>query len=163
MCGCWSESSACWVAAGTPELVTNRIGLPLSAAHPAAGIAYCGSSAEAMTTSGLGLPAAAVANRSMAAVSVNGSLPLMAIERMPLTRGTDPTRITWAPSAEPDPAGANAFRVVAVIGGSEPGPESRSGARIGQAISTEAAIAASQSLVGASATTGGCVPGATEG
>ena len=39
MWGLESASSAWRVAAGTPEALTNRIGSPLSAAQPAAGIA----------------------------------------------------------------------------------------------------------------------------
>ena len=50
-----------------------------------------------------------------------------------------------------------------VAGGSAALPESRIGARIGGAISTEAAIAASQSSVGAIVTAVGWVPAATEG
>ena len=50
-----------------------------------------------------------------------------------------------------------------VAGGSEVLPESRIGAPIGGAISTDAAIAASQSSVGAIVTAVGWVPGAAEG
>ncbi len=47
--------------------------------------------------------------------------------------------------------------------GSEPEPDSSTGAWIGGAISTEEASAACQSSVGASVTTVGCVPGAALG
>ena len=70
-------------------------------------------------------------------------------------------RSTWAPPAEP--VGASMLSACAVAAGSEPLPDSRIGARIGGAISTEAAIAASQSSVGASVTAAGWVPGAEDG
>jgi hypothetical protein len=49
--------------------LTNSTGSPLSAAQPAAGIAYAGSVAEAITTSTLVLPCTALTNRSMLAAS----------------------------------------------------------------------------------------------
>ena len=59
--------------------------------------------------------------------------------------------------------GANAVSVLEVAAGSELGPDSSTGAWMGGAISTDAAIAASQSPVGASVTAVGWVPGAAEG
>ena len=70
MWGFWWDCSAWLVACGIPERDTNRIGLPLSAAQPAAGIAYWGSSPDAITTSLEALPAAALAKRSIAAASL---------------------------------------------------------------------------------------------
>ena len=64
-------------------------------------------------------------------------------------------RMTWAPPDAPDPAGAIVLSAWVVIPGTIAGPESRSGARIGAAIRTEAAIAAFHYVVGAIATTGG--------
>ena len=94
MWGLESARRAWRVAAGTPEAPTNRIGSPLSAAQPAAGIAYAGLVADAITTSLLGCPETAETKRSMPAASVYGSLPLIAAERMPLTVGTAPMRMT---------------------------------------------------------------------
>src|SRR5947209_946044 len=146
-----------------PVLDTNRTGSPLSAAQPAAGIAYAGSSAEAITTSGVALPAAAVAKRSIAAVSANGSEPEMVAARRPFGAGTSPIRITCAPPAAPLPVGESTPSASTVADGRLELPERRTGARIGDAISTDAAIAASQSSVGAIVTTFGWLPGAAEG
>ena len=121
------------------------------------------SSAEAITTSGLGLPAAAVAYRSIAAASAYGSVPEIAAPLRPVAAGTSPTRITCAPPTEAAPVGARRCSAFVVAGGSAPGPESRIGARIGGAMRTDAAIAACQSSVGASATAVGWVPGTVEG
>src|SRR5690348_9522714 len=63
----------------------------------------------------------------------------------------------------PAPAGASALSVSLVADGSEVDPDSRIGARIGDDISTDEAIAACQSSVGASVTAVGWVPGAAEG
>src|ERR1700761_9237520 len=71
--------------------------------------------------------------------------------------------MTWAPPAGPDPVGASAVRASLVAAGSVVGPESRTGAWMGEAISTEAAIAACQSPVGASVTAVGWVPDTTDG
>ena len=65
--------------------------------------------------------------------------------------------------AGPDPVGASFVSVSAVAGGSEVLPESSTGAWMGGAISTDAAIAACQSSVGASVTAVGWVPAPTDG
>ena len=95
MWGIWSDCSACAVAAGIPEAFTNRIGSPLSAAQPAAGIAYAALSADAITTSGLGLPGGG----ALEAVDRGGEL-VRAVARdrgaaQPLGRGNvaDPDRL----------------------------------------------------------------------
>src|SRR5579885_1036688 len=130
MWGFWWAVSAAAVAGGTPEGDTNRTGSPLSAAHPAAGMAYAGSLVEAITTSGLGLPPpAAVANRSIAAASVYGSVPGIAAARSPLTAATFPIRMIWAPAIWPAPVGLSRLSAFALAGGSAPEPESRIGAR----------------------------------
>src|ERR1700733_3982083 len=72
-------------------------------------------------------------------------------------------RMTCAPPAAPDPVGASADRASLVAAGSAVAPESSTGAPMGGAISTDAAIAACQSPVGASVTTFGWVPGTTDG
>ena len=89
--------------------------------------------------------------------------PEIAALRMPLTAGTSPTRITCAPAIAPEPVGASRPSALVVAGGSAVLPESRIGARIGGAISTEAAIAACQSSVGAIVTAVGWVPATWEG
>ncbi len=61
------------------------------------------------------------------------------------------------------PVGASRLSASAVVGGIAVLPDSSTGARIGGAISTEAAIAACQSSDGASVTAVGWVPGAAEG
>src|ERR1700761_9855807 len=63
----------------------------------------------------------------------------------------------------PAPAGASAFSASLVAAGSGGGPDSRIGARIGEDMSTDEAIAACQSSVGASVTAVGCVPPAADG
>src|SRR5438309_6674680 len=99
----------------------------------------------------------------MAAVSVKGSFPFTGAVRSPEGAGVSPIWMTWAPARLRDPRGDRAFSAVAVTSGSDPGPESSSGARTGPAMKTEAASAASQSSLGASTTAGGLVPGAAEG
>ena len=111
----------------------------------------------------LALPAAALWNLSIAAASAYGSPAEIAADRSPDGFGTSPTRITCAPPIAPEPVGASEERPSAVAVGSDVGPESRIGALIGAAISTEEAIAACQSPVGASVTTWGCVPAPLEG
>src|SRR5450755_5134650 len=91
-----------------------------------------------------------------------GSEPLIAPERSPLGAGTSPIRITWAPPIGPEPVGASVVSADEVAGGSEALGDSRVGAWTGAAIRTEAAIAACQSSVGASATAAGWVPGAAD-
>src|SRR5947209_10644575 len=83
--------------------------------------------------------------------------------RMPLTVATVPTRMIWAPAIWPAPVGLSTFRALALAAGSAPEPESRIGARIGAAIRTEDAIAASQSSLGAIVTALGCVPATVDG
>ena len=63
----------------------------------------------------------------------------------------------------PAPVGARAVSASLVADGSEVAPDSRIGARIGEDISTDEAIAACQSSVGASVTAVGWVPLAAEG
>ncbi len=72
-------------------------------------------------------------------------------------------RITCAPLIEPEPVGASRLSALVVAGGSAALPERRIGAWIGDAISTEAAIAASQSSVGAIVTAAGWVPATCDG
>src|ERR1700742_4532810 len=71
--------------------------------------------------------------------------------------------MTWAPPAGPDPVGASAVRASLVAAGSAVGPEGRTGAWMGEPISTKPAIAACQSPVGASVTAVGWVPDTTDG
>src|ERR1700729_79262 len=158
MCGWWCVTSALRVAAGTLE-PTNGPGWPLSAAQPAAGIAYVGCDADAITTSLLGFPVAAVKKRSIPAASVYGSLPLIDVVCRPAAAGTPPIPITCAPPTACEPIGASCFSAVDVTAGIESLLDSRIGAPTGGAIRTEAAIAASQSVVGASVTTRGWVLG----
>src|ERR1700744_1264913 len=99
----------------------------------------------------------------MPAASVYGSLPLIAAECVPLTSGTAPMRMTWAPPAAPDPVGASVVSASAVALGRLVAPDRSRGAWIGGAMSTDAASAACQSAVGASATADGWVPGAADG
>src|SRR5437764_4682309 len=163
MCGCWWASSASRVGRGTPEPVTNRTGSPLSAAQPAAGIANAGFSPDAITTSGLLLPTAAVLNRSIAAARAYGSPPEIVAVRWPEILGTSPTRITCAPPIAPEPEGASACSASVVADGSVLEPDSRIGALIGGDINTAEAIDACQLSSGASVTTCGWVPGPLEG
>src|SRR5450755_938308 len=163
MRGFWWDKRACRVGSGTPEWLTNRTGSPLSAAQPAAGIAYVGSSAEAITTSGLLLPSAALTKRSISPARAYGPAASTETARRPFGAGTLPTLITWAPLATPEPVGASALSASAVARGSSEPPESSTGARIGGAISTAEATAACQSLLGAIVTAVGWVPGATDG
>ena len=90
-------------------------------------------------------------------------MPLIAAALRPLGAGTEPTRITWAPFAAPDPVGASVDTTSAVAAGSDPAPDRSTGARIGGAIRTEAAIEAAQSSLGAMVTAAGWVPGAADG
>ena len=100
----------------------------------------------------------------MPAASEYGSLPLIEVGPcMPLGRrdAADADHLRAADGAR---AGRRELgSVVEVAAGIESLPDSSIGARIGGAISTEAAIAACQSEVGASATARGCVPGAADG
>ena len=78
--------------------------------------------------------------------------------------GTAPMRITWAPSDGARPGrGERGQRVGGGRRAASRLPDSSIGARIGGAISTEAAIAACQSSLGARVTAAGWVPGAADG
>ena len=59
-------------------------------------------------------------------------MPLIAAVCMPLTAGTAPTRMTWAPPAGPDPVGASVVSASAVAAGSVVLPESSTGAWMGR-------------------------------
>src|SRR5436305_14699330 len=155
MCGLWWESSACLVAVGMLSRVTNRIGSPLSADQPAAGIAKAGLSAAAMITLTLVFPRAALAKRSISAARVYGSFPLIAAVRRPGGVGTLPTRMSWTPPAGPEPVGASTPSASLVADGSDEPPERRIGARVGGAINEAEANAACQLSVEASVTTAG--------
>ncbi len=104
-----------------------------------------------------------MANRSIAAARAYGPLPEIALARRPLRPGTSPTRMICAPSAGPEPVGASRLSASAVAGGRAELPESRIGARMGGAISTEEAIAACQLSLGAMVTAVGWVPATLEG
>jgi uncharacterized Zn-binding protein involved in type VI secretion len=91
------------------------------------------------------------------------SLPPMVVCLSPLTGGTSPTRMTWAPPAELSPVGASSFSAPAVAVGSELGLARRIGARKGDPISEEAATAACQLSAGARVMAVGCVPAAVDG
>src|SRR5438874_1509378 len=140
MCGFWWARRAWRVAVGTPDRLTNSTGSPLSAAQPAAGIAYAGSVPEAITTLMLVRPSAALTKRSIAAARAYGSCPPIVAVRSPLTEATSPILMTWAPAAEPAPVGASSFRASLLAEGRLDESESNIGARIGGAISTDAAI-----------------------
>src|SRR5947209_15785674 len=126
-------------------------------------MAKAGSSPEATITLLIGRPRVAVAKRSIAAAIAYGSDPEILVLRSPWGAGTSPTRISCVPAAMPEPVGASSDRASLVADGSDPLPESSSGARRGGAIRAEAARAACQLPVGASTTACGWVPLPTEG
>ena len=119
--------------------------------------------ADAIITSVLVRPWAADTKRSIPAARTYGSEPLTVADRSPFGAGTSPIVITWAPPIDPEPVGASVVSADEVADGNAVLGDSRIGAWTGEAIRTEAAIAACQSSVGASATAAGWVPGAADG
>ena len=120
--------------------------------------------ADAITTSLLGRPTAAVKKRSIAAASEYGSLPLIdaRVHAAHRRHVSDPDQLRAADGLRAGRRqllerrrGRGRHRVSCPTAASGHGP--------GGAIRTEAAIAACQSEVGASATAPGWVPGAADG
>ncbi len=124
-----------------------------------------GSSAEAITTSALGLPCGGAhepVDPGGERVRV-GAADRRRVKATRLRRHLRPAGPARRPTA-PEPAGAElGERVGRLPTEGCRSPESRIGARIGGAISTEEAIAACQSSVGAITTAEGWVPGVCRG
>ena len=160
MWGLWWESSACRVAAGTPELFDEQdrvaaLGRPAGGRHRVRGVV----GRRRSRRRGSSCPRAALAKRSIAAASEYGSA---AGDRgRPAARTASGRRRRGSPvrrRPRRSRSARAALSASAVADGSDELPDSRIGARIGAAISTDEAIAACQSSVGASVTTGGWVP-----
>src|SRR6476469_7411756 len=99
---------AALVAAGSLSLSAHRPGSPAFAAHAAAGIAYSDALDGAITTAGLGWPAAAVWSLSIAWSSAAGSAPVTSVVFSPLGVAVLPIRRTWALPAFAAPVGSSA-------------------------------------------------------
>src|SRR4051794_16281658 len=87
----------------------------------------------------------------------------MSVVRSPAGRATFPMRTTWAPPAGLEPDGARASSASDVASGRLVPWPSRTGARIGAAMRTDAASAARQSPPSTSVTALGRVPGESDG
>ncbi len=148
------------VAVGTRPGVTYRIGAPLSAARPAAGIVSARGALAETTIAWWGVlpPSAATSSRSMAAATTAGAAVGSAWMRSPFgTVAEVATRITCAPPRVLAPSGESASRVCRVTAGSELPSAYRSGAPRGALASAEAASAAGQSCASTSTTACGRV------
>ena len=154
------------MAAGTCAGVTNRIGAPLSAARPAAGIASAGEASAARTITWRGaLPRSRVRSSCSTAAAVTAGEPMRSgrVGYPPGTAAEVPIRITCAPPRAGAPSGCIASSVWRLTAGRVSPSLYRIGAPAGALDSTEAASAPSQSRSSTSTTASGRVAGVRPG